>query len=110
LIPHGFKTTGAFGVGGELAFQLTLDDSSTALVFCDMMMNTVHKTGFGKFLTVNTFTVARLIFWLAVATTAPFKAFLESIGTDSVKVVCVAHGPPIRENCGQKIRDIAKGL
>jgi hypothetical protein len=100
LTIEGFKPSGVGGIGGEMAFELSLNNDSVALIFTDVLMNQIWNTGIMKFLMGNSFECPRIIRWFGIQNKSLFKAWLQKFSDSSkIQVICVGHGPAITENC-----------
>jgi len=112
MIPSGVKKSGGFGVGGELVFELKLDENSTGIVVTDILANNPSSTsGLKKFFTGNSFECNRIIRWAVLTNSSQFKNWLIKLSESStIKILSVAHGAPVTENTIKAIRDAANKL
>jgi len=108
--PEGFKKTGGAGVCGEFIYQLPLGENESAIVVTDALMGTSH-TGITKFFMGNGFNCPRIIRWFCIQNLGLFKSLLLKLAEDSsVKIISIAHGPPIRENPSEALKTVAGTL
>jgi len=107
IVVPGFKQSGGLGIGGEMVFEVELNDGR-AFVFCDLMTNNSEGKGLAKALLGGEFKCPRLIRWLLVKEKSKMKQWLlDMSGKEDVKAICVAHGKPIVDQSSQAFKDAA---
>jgi len=104
LIPEGTKMKGAFGLGGELAYEVEIE-GGRALLFCDLLGNQVGNKGLSKALFGNQLGCARIVRWFALKDKNKFKQWLLKLTElENLKILCVCHGRPIMEDVNQALK------
>lgn len=99
----------------ELIYELPLQGGGAALIFCDAVFHLPHQPGFGGFLlrvmgSSGFFGTTRVGRWF-MGEVAPWAAWLraQSERTD-VRLLSMAHGDPITEDCARHLREAADRL
>jgi len=99
--PEGVKSSGGFGVAGELLYELSLgDNGDKAYVAADLFFNSPPEThGIKKFFFGAEIQTPRIMRWGVLSNTPHFKAYVEKLlveaKTGHVKALCVGHGDPV---------------
>jgi len=105
LVPEGSKTKGAYGLGGEMTYELELS-TGRGLVFCDLMMNQVGNKGLKKALLGNSFICPRIVRWFVLQDKYKFREWISRFASwDNLKVISVSHGPPITKDINQSLKE-----
>ena len=100
----------------ERAWRLELDEGH-ALIFCDLLFNLDHLPGFGgwmaRYVTASTgfFGVTRLGRFMGISDKAAFRGWLEDqADEDGLRIISVAHGEVLTEDCAVRLREAAGRL
>jgi hypothetical protein len=103
---------------GELAYEVDAGDGDKALIFNDVIGGGwPRKPGLGGWFvgqlgTPNgEFGVPRIARWRMLSDRRAFADSLRALAeVPNIRVVTTSHGPPVRENAGEKLRRVAASL
>jgi len=109
------------GAKGELSYEVALGNGNKGLIVCDLMFNLPSSEAcdwpgwiigsiLGSLTDGKQLRVSRLFRFLALTDKAQFKQWVSEQAKKSYKVVCVAHGKHITEQCQQKLSNVVKTL